>query len=132
MSLDRFLLLINAHGLPPPQLEFRFLPDRLFRADYCWPEAMCIVEKMGQIWHKGGHNTGTGLLRDYEKANLAQLAGYLYLQFTPQQLESGAALPVLKIVLEKGGSGDGKATVAPSRIGIVANPRAREDREVES
>lgn len=101
MKLDRFLLLLADEGLPTPQTEYVFLPDRKFRADYAWPEAMLLVEKNGGIWRKGGHSSGVGILRDYEKANLAQLAGYVFLTFTPQQLESGAALPVLKIVLGK-------------------------------
>jgi hypothetical protein len=101
---DPFLALIQAHGLPAPQTEFQFLPDRKFRADYCWPEAMVIVEKNGGIFRggksvMGGHSAGAGILRDMEKSNLAQLAGWTYLQFTPGQLHSGAAMPVLKDVL---------------------------------
>jgi hypothetical protein len=48
---------------------------------------------------KGAHSSGTGLLRDYEKANLAQVMGYTYLQATPQQVQSGAILPTLQAVL---------------------------------
>jgi len=105
MAYDAFLLLLKAHGLPLPQTEFVFLPDRKFRADYCWPEAMVIVERQGGLFFKGAkagrgaHALPTNIIRDYEKSNLAQLAGYVYLQFTPRELESGSALPTLKILL---------------------------------
>lgn len=102
VSFDAFLLLVEAHGLPLPQTEYVFAPPRKFRADYCWPEAKVIVERNGGIWKKGGHSSGGGILRDYEKSNLAQLAGYKYLQFTPRELESGSVLPTLKILLGVG------------------------------
>jgi hypothetical protein len=104
---DPFLALIQAHGLPAPQTEFQFLPDRKFRADYCWPEAMVIVEKHGGIFRggkgggsaKGGHSSALGILRDLEKCNLAQLAGWTYLQFEARQLNSGEAMPLIAQVL---------------------------------
>jgi hypothetical protein len=101
MSYDAFLLLCEAHGLPPPQTEYCFSPPRKFRADYCWPDAKIIVEKNGGIWKKGGHSSGTGLIRDYEKGNLAQLSGFIFLVYTPRELESGSPLPTLKILLKR-------------------------------
>ncbi len=106
MSADRFLLLLQAHGIPLPQTEFEFAPPRKFRADYCWPDAMLIVEREGGIFSRGragmAHAMPTAILRDMERSNLAQLAGYVYLRYTPRELESGAVVPVLKIVLAKG------------------------------
>lgn len=108
MSFDVFLALLRSHGLPEPQTEFCFLkPARNFRADYCWPEAMLIVEKNGGIFRggkgggfaRGGHSMGFGVLRDMEKANLAQLAGWLYLQYEPRQLLLPSTLETLKTVL---------------------------------
>jgi len=109
MKPDRFLALIQAHGLPLPQTEFKFAEaiGRKFRADYCWPAAMVIVERNGGIFRGGkgggsavgGHSAGVGILRDMEKSNLAQLLGYVYLQFTPQQLDSGAALEQIRKAL---------------------------------
>jgi hypothetical protein len=61
---------------------------------------MVIVEQNGGIWRKGGHSSGRGLLRDYEKSNEAQLLGYVYLTFTPAQIQSGAILPLLQQVLQ--------------------------------
>lgn len=106
---DAFLVLVQAHGLPVPQTEFQFHPTRKWRADYCWPEAMVIVEREGGIFRGGkgggsalgGHSSGLGILRDMEKGNAAQVLGYVYLRFTPRQLSSGEALPVLKELLSR-------------------------------
>lgn len=99
-GFDPLLLLLHAHDLPLPQTEFQFHATRKFKADYAWPDAMVILEVNGQIWKKGGHSSGKGLLRDYEKSNLAQLDGWTYLTFTPQQVaEGGPVLDALKQVL---------------------------------
>lgn len=98
-ALDPLVLLCRSEGLPEPQLEFAFAPDRKFRADYYWWYAKVILEVNGQIWHKGGHSSGKGLLRDYEKSNLAQSLGYRYFQFTPDQVKRAECLPLLKRVL---------------------------------
>lgn len=98
-AFDAFLALLEASGLPLPETEAEFIEGRKFRADYLWRARKVIVEQNGQIWKKGGHSSGTGLLRDYEKANLANAAGWCYLTFTPQQLASGECLPLLRILL---------------------------------
>ena len=110
-TFDPFLALLEEHGLPAPQTEYLFAAanGRKWRADYFWsweqlggrpfgPDGL-IVEKNGGIWRKGGHSSGRGLLRDYEKANAAQLQGFLYLQFTPQQLMLQSTLNTLKGLL---------------------------------
>lgn len=107
MRLDPFLLLCREHGLPAPATEVRFLPDRQFRGDYVWTDARVIVEREGGIWRGGrrpgtagiGHSAGAAILRDMQKGNLAQLHGWLYLRYTPEQLDSGGVLDLLKVVL---------------------------------
>lgn len=72
--------------------EYKFLPDRRFRADFMLPALHVLVEVQGGRWMEhGGHNTGGGLKRDYEKSNLAQLAGWRYLQFTAEDVTEGRA-----------------------------------------
>ena len=46
-----------------------------YRYDFANPEKRIAVEINGSIWIKGGHNTGKGLIRDYDKLNQAQLQG---------------------------------------------------------
>jgi hypothetical protein len=106
-KFDPFPRLCVASGLPEPETEYVFLPDRKFRADYAWPAQRLIVERNGGIFRggkgggtaKGGHSSGLGILRDMEKSNLAQLAGWTYLQFTPRELNAGVCLDTLKILL---------------------------------
>lgn len=104
-GFDPFLELLKARHLPAPELEGEFIEGRKFRADYIWRARKVIVERNGGIFRggksvQGGHSAGKGILRDMEKSNLAQLAGFTYLQFTPQQLERGDCVDTLKILLE--------------------------------
>lgn len=107
-GFDPFLALLEAEGLPAPETEAEFIEGRKFRADYLWRRPRKVVlERQGGIYRKGGgtatmgHSSVTGLLRDWEKSNLAQLAGYVYLQFTPQQLAAGECIPLLRILLRQ-------------------------------
>ena len=83
-------------GLPIPLEEFKAIPGRRYRWDFAW---LCppgtrglLVEVNGGVWAKGGHSTGKGISRDYEKANLAMLAGWRCLTVTAEHIESGQAL----------------------------------------
>ena len=105
---DAFLALVQAHGLPAPLTEYVFAPPRRFRADYCWPLPLgVIVEREGGLYRGGrsprtaigGHSSVAGITRDMEKSNAAQLLGYCYLRFAPRELDSGAALPVIRQAL---------------------------------
>lgn len=94
---ERFAFQIHAYNLPEPKREYQFHPARKFRADFCWSEYRLIVEINGGTWmKKSGHNTGTGILRDYEKSNAAQLMGYCYLQFTGKELDDLTAIETVK------------------------------------
>lgn len=66
--------------------EFRAIPGRRFKFDYCHPQSKVLIEVNGQIWHKGGHSTGKALLRDYEKLNLAHALGYVVFQLAPEMI----------------------------------------------
>ena len=94
-------MLLRAEGLPTPILEYAFAPRRKYRADYCWKEEVggrggVIVEKNGGVWHKGGHSSPKGILRDWEKSNTAQALGFVYLQFSPQQLLLKSTIVMLR------------------------------------
>ena len=66
--------------------EVRLISDRRFRFDYVHLGSKVAVELNGQIWHKGGHSSGSGLLRDYEKLNLAQQSGYVVFQLSAEMI----------------------------------------------
>ena len=73
--------------------EYKFHPIRMWRADFALPEYHVLVEVQGGIYKPHtGHNTPSGLIRDYKKANEAAILGWCYLQFDRAAIESGEAL----------------------------------------
>ena len=88
--------------------KIRPIPNRRFRADFCWPAdaIRLIVEVDGGTFAraggkhcfvcgeipKGRHSTGTGRESDCEKQVLAVLAGWRYLTVTTRQVGDGRAL----------------------------------------
>ena len=84
--------------------EYKFCDTRKFRADICiiTDGKRLIVECNGGTWMaKSGHSSSVGIHRDYEKANLAQLLGYVYLQYTRKEIEDGSALSEIEQYLER-------------------------------
>lgn len=73
-----------------------------YRYDVAFPEKRVAVEINGSVWQKGGHNTGKGLIRDYDKLNQAQLLGWQVYVFTPDQVKSGHAISVIEQALRRG------------------------------
>lgn len=68
-SLYPFLPLTSQH---------KFSPYRKYIADFAHVESHVIVEIQGGIWSnsKMGHNSGSGLERDYDKLCQAQIEGW--------------------------------------------------------
>ena len=63
-----------------------------YRMDFALPSLRIFVEVQGGIYmRRSGHNSPAGLKRDYNKCNLAQLAGWRYLQFTADDVQDGNA-----------------------------------------
>lgn len=80
--------------------EYRFNPDRRWRADF-FLEPSLLIEIEGGVYANGRHTRGEGYEKDCEKYNAAILAGYKLLRFTPRMVESGYALEtVLGAVIE--------------------------------
>lgn len=84
---------------PHPVTEYRFDPKRRWRFDYAWPDQRVAVEVNGGVWSKGRHVRGTGYIRDMEKLNEAQVAGWIVLQFTPQQMKTWEAKETIERAL---------------------------------
>lgn len=105
---------IRAYGLPEPELEHVFHPDRKWRFDLAWPDRKLAVEIEGGVWStdggkpcqlcgehpKGAHGRGTGILRDIEKGNAAQLLGWTLIRVTTRQVEDGDAVLIVRKALE--------------------------------
>jgi very-short-patch-repair endonuclease len=95
---------IKALGLPDPKREFRFIPGRMYRADFAWPNEKLLVEAEGGLFSKGKgwHLSIGGYLDDCRKYNLAALFGYRVLRYTAKEINSGAAIDQIKQALAGG------------------------------
>lgn len=68
------------------EAEYRAIPGRRFKFDYAHLESRVLIEVNGQIHQKGGHSSGAGLLRDYEKLNLAHSLNYVVFQLAGEMI----------------------------------------------
>lgn len=69
--------------------QHKAIPGRKWAWDFAWPEFNVLAELHGGEFARGkkAHATGTGMRRDAEKANAANLAGWTVLAFTGTHLE---------------------------------------------
>lgn len=86
--------------LPEPQMEYRFCPERKWRADLAWPELKVIVEIEGGVWTNGRHIRGKGFIGDIEKYNRAAILGYRLLRFTPEMVKDQTAVSEIMEALQ--------------------------------
>ena len=91
---ELFALQCEQAGLPTPEREYAAVPGRRYRWDFAWADARVLVEINGGTYAHMGHSTGTGIARDYEKSNLAMLAGWRTFVFDRRMVEAGTALDV--------------------------------------
>ncbi len=67
------------------QPEYKFHPDRKWRADFAHPGYKIIIEIEGGTFSNGRHVRGKGYLNDMEKYNAAVLQGWRILRYAPGQ-----------------------------------------------
>ena len=89
MLESRFLFLWRVAQGPPLEREFRFHPERKWRADFAHVAIRTLIEVEGGIFRLGAgrHNRGAGYAKDAEKYLEAVLAGWTVLRLTERQLE---------------------------------------------
>lgn len=80
--------------------EFKFCPDRRWRADF--RVGRVLVEVEGGIWSGGRHTRGTGFENDCEKYNWAALNGWLVLRYSTRQVLAGQAAHGIVEAMERG------------------------------
>ena len=97
---DTFAFQLDAAGLTGYVREYAAIPGRKFRFDFCFTEQRLLIEVNGGTFTKGAHSTGQGIRRDYEKCNLATLAGWRVLSFDGKAIKSGEAVEVIRQALE--------------------------------
>lgn len=83
---------IHDAGLPKPEREYKFLKNRRFRFDFCWPTLLLGVEVDGNVYQVSRHTTGAGFSRDCEKFALATIEGYRVIRVTTGQVNAGQAI----------------------------------------
>ena len=91
---------IRALRLPDAVREHQFHALRKWRFDFAWPSLRVACEVDGGIWMDGGaHSLPSNIERDIEKGNAAVMDGWQVLRFTPQMVQSGAAVRLLEKLL---------------------------------
>ena len=98
---ELFSMQLDTLGITGYLREYQAIKGRKFRWDFCFKGARLLVEINGGTFTKGAHSTGTGIRRDYEKNNLAQLAGWRCLMFDGEMVRSGEAVEVVRKALEQ-------------------------------
>jgi len=68
--------------------EFRYSDETKHRADFAFPKWRILVEIDGNIYVKGGHSSGGGIMRDITKTNLAATNGWTLLRFSTQMVNN--------------------------------------------
>lgn len=89
VGFPRFCL---AAGLPEPEAEYRFHPERRWRFDYAWPSHRVALEIEGGVFAKvqGRHSRGAGFRNDLEKYNTAATLGWRVVRVLPEQIHTHA------------------------------------------
>lgn len=96
------LYYLRVGGLPAPVTQYKAVEGRRFVWDFAYPDRRLLIEVQGGTWmEKSGHNTGTGLRRDYDKNNHAVLAGWRVLYFSKDMIEDLSAIEVIRKALEE-------------------------------
>ena len=75
--------------------EYQFDCDRKFRFDLASLEHRIGFEISGGNW-TGGHRRGKAQEHEYDKLNIAQMAGWRVMQWTNRQVLDGDALEFLR------------------------------------
>jgi len=96
---DTFAFQLDAAGLTGYVREIRAIPGRKFCFDFCFREARLLIEIQGGVWNGGAHGRPTGITRDMNKLNQAQIHGWKVLQFDTKMVKSGEALNVTEQIL---------------------------------
>lgn len=71
--------------------QYKFSNIRKFRADFAHIESKTLIEIQGGIWSnaKSGHNSGTGLERDFDKICQAQMEGWSIFLLSSNMINKG-------------------------------------------
>lgn len=83
-------------GLPKPELEYRFHPERRWRFDFAWPDSKVAIEVQGGLFVMGRHTRGAALRKEHEKLNAAAAKHWGILYLEPQNLCLAETVELIK------------------------------------
>jgi len=96
----KMALHIRAYKLPEPEIEYQFHPQRRWRFDFAWPDALVAVECEGGTWSGGRHVRGAGFEADARKYAAAMLRGWRVFRVTDAHIDSGEAIEWVSAALK--------------------------------
>lgn len=84
--------------------EYRFHPERKWRADFAIPVLSTdsepvmnlLVEVDGGTWINGKHNRAGSIQKEYERSAAAAIMGYRMIRCTTSQVEDGTCIDWIK------------------------------------
>ena len=83
------------------QREYRFDPDRKFRADWCLSELRILVEYEGGVFQQGkSHSNGVDYTDDCEKYAIANILGYIVIRVTAPMVRNGLVFTLIQRAIE--------------------------------
>lgn len=80
-----FAARLRQEGVPLPEMEHKFHPDRKWRMDFAWPHSKVFLEVEGGVW-TAGHTRPSIFLKNVEKYNAAAVMGWRLLRCQPKEL----------------------------------------------
>lgn len=89
--------------LEGPELlrEYRFHPERRWKADFAHLPSRTLIEVEGGVWNHGRHTSPKGFLNDAEKYLAATLDGWNVLRLTAPQIELATLRRVIHYIHER-------------------------------
>lgn len=100
---DTLLFQMRCVGLTGFKREYRFHPQRRWRADFAFPDEdpPLLVEVEGGVYSRGRHVRPKGFEDDAKKYAEATLLGYRVLRLTGKMVTSGEGLKLVQRALER-------------------------------
>lgn len=77
------------------QRQYKFHPERRWKADFMIPAGKLLIEVDGGTWTNGRHTRGTGYAKDCEKLNEATILGWAVLRFPTAEIKPGRAVQTI-------------------------------------
>jgi very-short-patch-repair endonuclease len=99
---SKFALYWRGLGGPELEREFRFHPERKWRADFAHIESRTLIEIEGGIYIQGRHNRAAGFIADAEKYLEAFLAGWSVVRLTSAQISTPTVERLIAAIRSRG------------------------------